>query len=143
MINKQNILDNVEFYSTDQLVDYIQQGIVSYEELVSETDGDFDANKRKEVKKKLESGDSDAWKYAKNTNTVEAIQIYLDAYPNGQFRNEARALKQQLLEAAQKKEAESSTSNPQLPSRNDIELKEKRVDAEKDDQSGGNRHKGA
>ena len=34
------------------------------------------------------------------------------------------------------------TSNPQLPSRNDIELKEKRVDAEKDDQSGGNRHKG-
>lgn len=108
MVNKQNILDNVEFYSADQLVDYIQQGIVSYEELVSETDGDFDANKRKEVKQKLESGDSDAWKYAKNTNTVEAIQIYLDAYPNGQFRNEARALKQQLLEAAQKKEAESS-----------------------------------
>lgn len=35
------------------------------------------------------------------------------------------------------------SSNPQLPSRNDIELKEKRVDAEKDDQSGGNRHKGA
>ena len=35
------------------------------------------------------------------------------------------------------------TSNPQLPSRNDIELKEKRVDAEKDAQSGGNRHKGA
>lgn len=108
MVNKQKILDNVEFYSADQLVDYIQQGIVSYEELVSETDGDFDANKRKEVKQKLESGDSDAWKYAKNTNTVEAIQIYLDAYPNGQFRNEARALKQQLLEVAQKKEAESS-----------------------------------
>lgn len=108
MVNKQNILDNVEFYSADQLVDYIQQGIVSYEELVSETDGDFDANKRKEVKRKLESGDSDAWKYAKNTNTIEAILIYLDTYPNGQFRNEARTLKQQLLEVAQKKEAESS-----------------------------------
>ena len=61
MVNKQNILDNVEFYSADQLVDYIHQGIVSYDELVSETDGDFDANKRKEVKQKLESGDSDAW----------------------------------------------------------------------------------
>ena len=35
------------------------------------------------------------------------------------------------------------SSNPQPPSRNDIELKEKRVDAEKDAQSGGNRHKGA
>ena len=35
------------------------------------------------------------------------------------------------------------SSNPQPPSKNDIELKEKRVDAEKDVQSGGNRHKGA
>lgn len=108
MVNKQNILDNVEFYSADELVNYIQQGVVSYDELVSETDGDFDANKRKEVKRKLESGDSDAWESAKKTNTVEAIQIYLDAYPNGQFRNEARMLKQQLLEAEQKQEAESS-----------------------------------
>ena len=37
----------------------------------------------------------------------------------------------------------STPSNPQPPSKNDIELKEKRVDAEKDAQSGGNRHKGA
>ena len=33
------------------------------------------------------------------------------------------------------------TSNSQPPSKNDIELKEKRVDVEKDAQSGGNRHK--
>lgn len=108
MVNKQNILDNVEFYSADQLVDYIQQGIVSYEELVSETDGDFDANKRKEVKQKLESGDSDAWNAAKNANTIDAMQNYLDAYPTGQFRNEARALKQQMLDAANRRAHESS-----------------------------------
>lgn len=108
MINKQNILDNIEFYSADQLVEYIQQGIVSFEELISETDGDFDATKRKEVRRKLESSDSDAWEYAKTTNTIEAIQFYLDAYPNGQYRNDARLLKQQIQEAANNKAEESS-----------------------------------
>ena len=32
--DKQKILDNVEFYSADQLVTYIQQGIVTLEELL-------------------------------------------------------------------------------------------------------------
>lgn len=114
MVNKQKILDNVEFYSAEELVDYIQQGIVTLEELISDTDGDFDANKRKEVKQKLESGDSDAWENAKNTNTIEAIQIYLDAYPNGQHRNEARQLKQQIQEDANKKAEESSINDAWL-----------------------------
>ena len=108
MINKQNILDNVEFYSAEQLVEYIQQGIVTFDELVSDTDGDFDATKRKEVKQKLETGDSDAWDAAQNERTIEAIQHYLDTYPDGQFRNEARSLKQQILEAVTK-QAEQST----------------------------------
>lgn len=111
MVNKQKLLDNVEFYSAEELVDYIQQGIVTLEELISETDGNFDANKRKEVKQKLESGDSDAWEYAKKANTIEAIQIYLDAYPNGKYRNEARQLKQQIQEAANKKAEESSIND--------------------------------
>lgn len=111
MVNKQKLLDNVEFYSAEELVDYIQQGIVTLEELISETDGDFDANKRKEVKQKLESGDSDAWEYAKKANTIEAIQIYLDAYSNGKYRNEARQLKQQIQEAANKKAEESSIND--------------------------------
>lgn len=114
MVNKQKILDNVEFYSAEELVDYIQQGIVTLEELISDTDGDFDANKRKEVKQKLESGDSDAWENAKKTNTIEAIQIYLDAYPNGQHRNEARQLKQQIQEDANKKAEESSINDAWL-----------------------------
>ena len=111
MVNKQNILDNVEFYSAEQLVEYIQQGVVTFEELVSETDGDFDATKRKAVKQKLESGDSDSWEAAKRANTVDAIQNYLDTYPNGQFRNEARRLKQEILDAANKQAEESSIND--------------------------------
>lgn len=108
MVSKQNILDNVEFYSAEQLVEYIQQGLVTYDELVSETDGDFDATKRKTVKQKLMFGDSDSWNSAKKINTIEAIQHYLDTYPNGKFRNEARVLKQQLLDVVNQREQENS-----------------------------------
>ena len=111
MVNKQNILDNVEFYSAEQLVKYIQQGVVTFEELISGTDGDFDATKRKAVKQRLEFGDSDSWESAKRANTIEAIQGYLDTYPNGQFRNEARRLKQEILDAANKQAEESSIDN--------------------------------
>lgn len=114
MVNKQNILDNVEFYSAEQLVEYIQQGVVTFDELVSETDGDFDATKRKAVKQKLESGDSDAWNAAKSSNSIDAIQNYLDSYPNGQYRNEARVLKQQLLDAANQKAQQSSIEDAWL-----------------------------
>ena len=108
MIDKQKILDHVEFYSADELVAYIQQGVVTLDELISETDGDFDATKRKTVKQKLETGDSDAWESAQKANSIDAVQNYLDAYPNGQFRNEARALKQQLQDVANKRVQESS-----------------------------------
>lgn len=47
MVSKQNILDNVAEYSAEQLVEYIQQGIVNFDELVKDTDGEFDAVKRK------------------------------------------------------------------------------------------------
>lgn len=114
MINKQNILDNVEFYSAEQLVEYIQQGIVTFDELVSETDGDFDATKRKQVKLKLETGDFDAWQATKEENSIEAIQHYLDTYPDGQFRNEARSLKQQIHDAATKREEESTIEDAWL-----------------------------
>lgn len=98
MITKQKILDNVEHYTADQLVEYILQGILTYEEIVAETDGNFEAAKRKIVKQKIESGDSDAWNNAKKTRTLETVQFYLDNYPNGQFRKEARSLKYELEE---------------------------------------------
>ena len=114
MADKQKILDNVEFYSVEELVEYIQKGVVTYEELVSETDGDFDASKRKAVKQKLETGDSDAWNNAKGSNSIDAIQNYLDAYPNGHFRDEARALKKHLLDAANQKVQQSSINDAWL-----------------------------
>ena len=58
-MNKQKILDNVKEYSAGQLVEYIQEGIVTFDEIVQDTDGEFDPPKRREVKRLLENGDSE------------------------------------------------------------------------------------
>lgn len=108
MANKQNILDNVEQYSAEQLVEYILQGIVTIDELVKDTDGYFDAKKRIEVEQKLKSGDSDAWENAKKIGTKDAVQKYIDLYPKGKFINEAQKLMQKIDDDARKRE-ETST----------------------------------
>ena len=101
-MNKQKILDNVKEYSAGQLVEYIQEGIVSFDEIVQGTDGEFDPPKRREVKRLLENGDSEEWSKVQQKRTIESVQYYLDKFPNGQFRKQARILKENLEEEIQK-----------------------------------------
>lgn len=101
---KQKIIDNVSQYSAKQLVEYILQGVVTLEELINDTEGEFSVSTQKEVKHLLENGDSDAWQKAKQTRSISAVQHYLDTYPNGQFRHEARELKYVLQEEEKAKE---------------------------------------
>ena len=49
MPSKQAIIDNIEEYSAVELVQYIKDGIVSFNELCEETEGYFLASVRKEV----------------------------------------------------------------------------------------------
>lgn len=101
MPRKEDILENIDQYSVEQLVSYIKVGIVSFQELCDDTDGEFSAAKRREVKHKLESGDSDEWNKVQTEQTVEAVNRYLSSYPDGQFRSQARALKAQLEQKVQ------------------------------------------
>lgn len=97
----QKILDNVEEYSAEQLVVFIRKGIVTFDILVQETDGEFAASKRHEVKQLLERGDSDEWGSVKQERTLEAVQRYLDMFPNGLFREQARSFKEELEDEIQ------------------------------------------
>lgn len=101
MPRKEDILENIDQYSAEQLVSYVKEGIVTFQELCDDTDGEFSAPKRREVKRKLESGDSDEWNKVQTERTVEAVNRYLSSYPDGQFRSQARALKAQLEQKAQ------------------------------------------
>jgi hypothetical protein len=111
MPKKEDILLNVDQYSVDQLVTYIKEGIVTFEELCEETDGEFSAQKRREVKRKIESGDTDEWNKVQEERTVEAVDKYLASYPDGQFRSQARALKKELEQKAQDDLLKSETDD--------------------------------
>ena len=96
MVSKQNILDNVAEYSAEQLVEYILQGVVTFDELIKDTDGEFDAVKRKRVKELLDNADERTWKKIQDEKTIEVVQWYLDTFPKGAYRNQARSIKAEL-----------------------------------------------
>jgi hypothetical protein len=107
-MNKQKILDNVKEYSAGQLVEYIQEGIVTFDEIVQDTDGEFDPPKRREVKRLLENGDSEEWRKVQQERTIDAVQRYLDKFANGQYRELARSLKKELVEEIKENELKSA-----------------------------------
>ncbi len=107
-MNKQKIFDNVAEYSAEQLAGYIQEGGITFDEIVQNTDGEFDAEKRKEVKYLLKNGDSDGWEKAKQARTVDAVQSYLDKFPDGQYREQARSLKENLTEEIEEDKLKSA-----------------------------------
>lgn len=92
MPSKVAILENVDMYSADELVQYIRGGIVTFKELCDDTDGCFPANVRKEVERKIQGSDDEDWQKAKASRSVDALQKYLVAYPTGAHRSEARNL---------------------------------------------------
>lgn len=100
MPTKDSILENVSRYNADQLVRFIKTGIVTFDELCEDTDGEFVPSLRREVKHLLENGDADEWSKVQSERTVEAVQRYLSMYPEGDFRSQARELKTTLEKEA-------------------------------------------
>lgn len=111
MLSKETILENVGQYSVDELVAHIRNGIVTFDELCNDTDGEFSAAVRREVEQKLKGGDAEEWAKVQKENTIEAANRYLREFPNGQFRPNVRALKAQLEQAQQENELAKAESN--------------------------------
>ncbi len=111
MLSKETILENVDQYSADELVAHIRNGIVTFDELCNDTDGEFSAAVRREVEQKLKGGDAEEWAKVQKENTIEAANRYLREFPYGQFRDDARKLKAQLEQEQQEKELAKTESN--------------------------------
>lgn len=107
MCTNETILENVGEYNANQLVEYIKNGKVTFEELCNDTDGEFKPSVRREVKRLLECGDSDEWEKVQSERTIEAVQRYLLMYPKGEFRSQARELKATLEQEAEVRESQS------------------------------------
>lgn len=112
MPNKQAILENVDTYSSDDLVKLIKEGIVTFEELCEKTEGYFSASVRKEVERKLAGSEEEDWQMAKSSNSVEVLGHFILSYPSSIHKDEAQKLLKEIKmerewEAVDKKSIES------------------------------------
>lgn len=104
MPGKQAIIDNIEQYSATDLVEYIKNGVVTFDELCNETEGYFPANVRKEVQRMLASSDNDDWQKALEENTEEGYKQFLRSHPDSSHRSEARECLEKITERAARAE---------------------------------------
>ncbi len=93
-MNKDNILDNLSQFSDEELSDFIANGVVSMREL--QDTGEFPAPIRKNVEKLLAGREDRDWSNVKVENTVDGYKRYLECYPSGSHRDEARSLMRQV-----------------------------------------------
>lgn len=94
-MEKENILKNVNRIPANTLFEYIQEGIVSFEDL--QATGKFVAGKQGEVRELMRlageanRAEDDAWATAQAGNNVASYQNYLTQYPEGRFVSAAHA----------------------------------------------------
>lgn len=118
-----SILDNLDKYTAEQLASYIRQGVVTFDELRHEG---LAVNIRHEIEDLLQNDpEEDDWQHACDLNTIEAYQKYLDNYPEGDYRSDARRKLKSLqdVQTTQKKEDDDEWVYSQVD-KNDIQALE-------------------
>ena len=83
MPKKSAILNNVTEYSPEDLASYIQQGFVTLDELVNNTDGEFTAKMRLGVEKLLAGSEDEDFKKVMESASIADLQDFLNKYPMG------------------------------------------------------------
>lgn len=83
MPKKSAILNNVTEYSLEDLASYIQQGFVTLDELVNNTDGEFTAKMQLGVEKLLAGSEDEDFKKVMESASIADLQDFLNKYPMG------------------------------------------------------------
>lgn len=109
MIDLDTIFDNIDEYSNniDDLTKALRQvGINNFDDFKNaarEAGIPIKKSIQDQLVIKFSTSEEDDWQEAKSKNTIEAYQYYLDSYPDGNYRREARDLiedLQKVLECA-------------------------------------------
>lgn len=114
MPSKEEIFDNITLYTAEQIVGFIKRGIVSVPELEDpdNTGGEYSSDMRDKVNELLSDHEPRDWQAALDTNTVASYQYYLDTYPDGKHRDEARSRKRELQNAAARHDTPKPPTKP-------------------------------
>lgn len=87
-MDKQIILDDPSQFTDEEIARLIVKGEVTMEEL--QATGEFPAKRRKNVQKLIDGREEQDWQQATTANTIDGYRSYLDNYPEGKYREEAR-----------------------------------------------------
>lgn len=96
-MDRDDIFNNMDNFSAEQFFDFINQEIVTLDELIATME--LDASKRNEIEaliNKQEQEEDNAWNNAQKVNTLKIYFEYLEKYPNGKFIFEAKNIISQL-----------------------------------------------
>ena len=107
-MKKIDILDNIEEYTAEDLLPLVQQGVVTFEELCTETEGYFSPTVRHKLQQLLTENEETDWQNAKNSPSRELLKNYLRSYADGKHREEARSLLKELESLNQQKVMEEA-----------------------------------
>lgn len=95
-MNKQDILNDLDNHSDEELVAYVQQGVLSHDDL--QPSASFPRKRYQALKEALataqnraQKAEQDAWAQAQNDDTIEAYKDFLSSYPQSHLVSEARS----------------------------------------------------
>lgn len=87
-MKKDIILDNIDFYSSQELVKFIIEGTITFRDLCEETNGFLSRKRMREIRLLLET--ESIWNEDQINNTEEGYEWFLEAYPESKYADEAR-----------------------------------------------------
>lgn len=115
-MNKEDIFDNLEEFTAQDLYKCIRQGVVTLPELEDShnVDKPMKASVRRELEDLLKNAEPNDWATALKEDTINAYQKYLDDYREGSHRQEARNAISRLKTQSAKEEADIRKSKDKI-----------------------------
>lgn len=104
MNTKDNILDNLTKYNPQQLAEFLEQEIITWDEM-RET-GDLTPTLRKAIEECVNNAEDNDWEAASSVGTIDTYKAYLSKYPFGKYADMARDRIADLVQEASRVEVE-------------------------------------
>ena len=88
-ITKQTILDDIQLYSAEDLYQFILDGVVTFDQLKNESDGNLAPKVRMRIQELLNGGEEEAWGRTLQVDSASAYQSFISSYPQSRHCPEA------------------------------------------------------
>lgn len=99
MIRKSDILANAGQFTAQELIEYIVNGFVTFDEVLNQTSSPLSDSVQKAIKQYQLEMETEAWRSTCATNTLAVVNEFLKYFPNGQYMQEALKMKARFEEA--------------------------------------------